>query len=78
MAVLLISVAFANAKSVCEEQRDEVLSEDAFGEYIPRCEADGTFTKKQFWASFGKYFCVDPDTGTKTTEYTRDRNLKCE
>ncbi|GBN56034.1 hypothetical protein AVEN_79294-1 [Araneus ventricosus] len=68
LVVLVISFAFASAKTACEEQREEALSNAMIGSFTPECEADGTFSKKQCWSSVGRCFCVDPISGKKTTD----------
>ncbi|CAL1285387.1 unnamed protein product [Larinioides sclopetarius] len=44
------------------------MANDLIGAFKPKCEADGTFSRKQCWSSIGKCFCVDPISGEKTTD----------
>ncbi|CAL1285386.1 unnamed protein product [Larinioides sclopetarius] len=68
LVVLVINLTMANAKSSCEEQREQAINNDLIGAFKPKCEADGTFSRKQCWSSIGKCFCVDPISGEKTTD----------
>ncbi|XP_055952665.1 uncharacterized protein LOC129988459 [Argiope bruennichi] len=63
----------------CLATKDEEENSDLIGGYIPQCEADGTFMKKQCHYSTGYCHCADPVTGKNTTVPARmDVDINCD
>ncbi|KAF8771850.1 Saxiphilin like protein [Argiope bruennichi] len=61
--VLLVSFAFGNAETKCQENRQKAQQSQNIGGYVPQCDANGNYTKLQCVGSAGQCFCVDPSTG---------------
>eukprot|EP01063_Lacrimia_lanifica_P031446 TRINITY_DN517_c0_g2_i6.p1 TRINITY_DN517_c0_g2~~TRINITY_DN517_c0_g2_i6.p1 ORF type:complete len:612 (+),score=64.88 TRINITY_DN517_c0_g2_i6:81-1916(+) len=64
-------------KSPCEQQRDSVRP-GLLGAFIPHCEEDGSYKRRQCRGSTGMCWCVDPRTGEKLMELARGSNAVCD
>ncbi|GBN18251.1 hypothetical protein AVEN_81272-1, partial [Araneus ventricosus] len=67
--------------SECERKREEAERKEQKGmvgvmKYM--CEEDGSFKKIQCHASTGFCYCVNPQTGEKTSDRSRDADLSCD
>ncbi|CAL1285398.1 unnamed protein product [Larinioides sclopetarius] len=55
----------------CLVTKDEEENSGLIGNYIPQCEADGSYKKMQCHYSTGYCYCADPTTGRNTTVPSR-------
>ncbi|GFY60245.1 uncharacterized protein TNIN_500031 [Trichonephila inaurata madagascariensis] len=58
----------------CLVQRYKALKSGLIGVFVPQCETDGTFSKRQCIGSVGVCFCVNPMTGNLKSEARREVN----
>nr|API81383.1 venom toxin [Hemiscorpius lepturus] len=70
------STRLTACKCIREKATAEERGKHMVGVFVPDCEPDGTYLKKQCWPSTGHCWCADKD-GNKVTEPTRS-GVQCE
>ncbi|KAF8771848.1 equistatin-like [Argiope bruennichi] len=70
LVILIVAVitGFTKAGTKCQDEREAVRSK---GVFMPGCDADGLYSKKQCYSRNRKCWCVDPKTGEALTKPNR-------
>ncbi|CAL1285394.1 unnamed protein product [Larinioides sclopetarius] len=82
LILIFVTIAeFAKAATDCEQKRENAekrVQKGIIGVMRYKCEDDGSFQKKQCHGSTGFCHCVDPKTGERIGDYSRDSAFRCD
>ncbi|KAL7321298.1 SPARC-related modular calcium-binding protein 2 [Mucor circinelloides] len=62
-AISMVQASAKNTLSKCQQKHEEALESRLIGNFMPRCEPNGSYSPRQCFASTGYCFCVDTETG---------------
>ncbi|GBM65864.1 hypothetical protein AVEN_248046-1 [Araneus ventricosus] len=70
MVLLVLEIMTVSAKvgTKCQDERQAVRSK---GVFMPECDANGFYNKRQCYSRNRKCWCVNPETGQQLTKPNR-------